>query len=192
MAEGNSAASPVATGVGGLTHRVGRLPLALIVALSVLVVALAVTAVFLLTARHRAGVFVRAYQQATSSRNTVLAAAKQEAVNMVSQDYRHIDADLNRMTAGATGPLKDDLAKSRTQAKDVIVKYKIISTGQVFDAGLAALSGDQATVLVIVDNTVTNTAQKTTGTQRHRFQLDLTRAGSTWLVSNLTAIDLTS
>jgi Mce-associated membrane protein len=181
------AAPPPAAGLPA-----GRLSLALVAALSVLVVVLAGTAGYLATVRHRVGVFVSAYEQTTSVRGTVLTAAKQAAVNMVSQSYHTIDADLDRMSRGATGALAADLAKSRGKAKAAIVKYQIVSIGRAFDAGLVQLSGDHATVLVIVDNTVTNNVRNTTATQRHRFQLDLARVGGRWLVDNLTAIDLTS
>jgi Mce-associated membrane protein len=152
--------------------------------LGLLVVALA-TASALLWADGRAAAAT------ARDRADVLAAARQEAVNLTSQDYHTADADLGRMADGATGQLRDDLDQRAGPAKQVVVQNKAVARGVAVEAGLVVLNGDQATALVAVDSTVSS-GSAAAASRRYRFQLDLTRVGGRWLVSNLTAVGLTS
>jgi Mce-associated membrane protein len=133
----------------------------------------------------------RSANAAAATRDDVLAAARQEAVNLTSQDYRTVDADLRRMADGATGQLRDDLDQRSTAAKQVVVKNKAVARGVVVEAGLVLLHDGSATALVAVDSTVTS-GGTASASHRYRFQLDLARVGDRWLVSNLTAVGLTS
>jgi Mce-associated membrane protein len=161
-------------------RRAGRLPLLLG---GLVVVLAAASAVF--WARGRSA------DATATAREDVLAAARQEAVNLTSQDYRTVDADLRRMSDGATGQLRDDLEQRSAQAKQVVVKNKAVARGVAVEAGLVALTGNSATALVAVDSTVTS-GSAASAARRYRFQLDLTRVGDRWLVSNLTAVGLNS
>jgi Mce-associated membrane protein len=154
------------------------------VALGLLVIGLAVVCAVLWTGGRSA-------RAAASSHADVLAAARQEAVNLTSQDYHTVDADLSRMADGATGQLRMDLDQRVGQAKQVVVANKAVARGVAVEAGLVALNGDQATVLVAVDSTVSS-GSTATANRRYRFQLDLTRVGDRWLVSNLTALGLST
>jgi Mce-associated membrane protein len=133
----------------------------------------------------------RSADAASATRADVLAAARQEAVNLTSQDYRTVDADLRRMADGATGQLRADLEQRAGQAKQVVLRNKAVARGVAVDAGLVVLDGGSATAVVAVDSTVTSSGA-TPASRRYRFQLDLTRVGGRWLVSNLTAVGLTS
>ncbi len=159
----------------------GRLPRLL---LGLLVIALAAGSLVLWAGSRSAGA-------ADATRADILAAARQEAVNLTSQDYRTVDADLRRMADGATGQLRDDLDRRSTEAKQVVVKNKAVARGVAVEAGLVVLRDDSATALVAVDSTVTS-GGTASASRRYRLQLDLTRVGDRWLVSNLTAIGLTS
>jgi Mce-associated membrane protein len=151
--------------------------------LSAIVVALAATGIVLLTMRH-------GLHGQQAARESALAAARQQALNLVSLDARTIDRDYDRMLAGTTDPLRADLRQNRSAAKDALAKSKGTSTGTVTDAGLVELSGDKAGAVVIVDAVQTNTVTKTSLSHRFRFQLDLTNQGGTWLVGNLESVDI--
>lgn len=175
-------ASP--TVAGPAVAGAGRAPARAVALLAVLVLALAVACAVLLT-RTRSG------QSAEADRADLLAAAKQEAVNLTSQDHRTVAADLRRTADGATGQLRADLDQRRAQTEQVVTRGKVVARGSAVDAGVVARHGDSGTVLVAVDSTVTSTASATPTSRRYRFQLDLTRVGGRWLVSNLTALGLT-
>ena len=184
VAKPDAGAEPVepteSTQPAGVARR-SRLPQLL---LGLLVIALA-TASLLLWAGSRSA------NAAAATRADVLAAARQEAVNLTSQDYRTVDADLRRMADGATGQLRDDLDQRSTAAKQVVVKNRAVARGVAVEAGLVVLHDGSATALVAVDSTVT-TGGTASASRRYRFQLDLARVGGRWLVSNLTAVGLAS
>jgi hypothetical protein len=151
--------------------------------LSAIVVALAATGIVLLAMRH-------GLEGQQAQRESALAAARQQALNLVSLDARTIDRDYDRMLAGTTDPLRSDLKQNRAAAKDALAKSKGTSTGTVTDAGLIELSGGKASAVVIVDAVQTNTVTRTSLSHRFRFQLDLTDQGGTWLVGNLESVDI--
>jgi Mce-associated membrane protein len=163
--------------------RTGGLAVSAVAVLSAVVVALVVSGAVLLILRHN----LRSDQVV---KQTALNAARQQALNMVSLDARSIDGDYDKMLAGSVDPLRADLEKNRTAAKDALTKSKGISSGTVTDAGLVELQGDKASAVVIVDAVQTNTVTKTSLSHRFRFQLDLTRQGDRWLVSNLESVDI--
>jgi Mce-associated membrane protein len=151
--------------------------------LSATAVALAATAAILLVLRHG----LRGDQ---AERESALAAARQQALNLVSLDNSTIDRDYDRMLAGTTDKLRADLEQNRAAAKAALAKSRGTSTGTVTDAGLVELSGDRASAIVIVDAVQTNTVSRSSLSHRFRFQLDLSRQDGQWLVGNLESVDI--
>ncbi|MGN6333363.1 MAG: hypothetical protein ACTHOD_17245 [Motilibacteraceae bacterium] len=125
-----------------------------------------------------------------SVRDDVLAAARQEAVNFTTLDYRQLDRDLGRVLDGAGGSFKQQFQQQSDQLRQLVTANKAVSVGQVLDAGLVSLDGDSARVLVVADSRVTNTGAPDGQLRRYRMQLDLVRSadGPTrgrWLTSDL-------
>jgi Mce-associated membrane protein len=118
-------------------------------------------------------------------RTAVLAAARQEAVNFTTLDYRRVDRDLGRVLAGATGDFRRQFRKGTSDLTSLVSENKAVSQGEVLDAGIVSDDADSARVLVVADSTVTNTAQTTPQKRHYRMQLDLVRHGARWLVSDL-------
>lgn len=118
-------------------------------------------------------------------RTEVLAAARQQAVNFTTLDYRHLDRDLGRVLAGATGDFRRQFKAGTKDLSALVTKNQAVSRGEVLDAGLVSEDADSARVLVVADSTVTNTADTTPQKRHYRMQLDLVRQGSRWLVSDL-------
>jgi Mce-associated membrane protein len=152
---------------------------------------LAVLAVLLAAASAVLWVGTRSTAADAARRADALTAARQEAVNLTSQDYHTVDADLGRMADGATGQLRADLEQRVAETKQVVLKNRAVARGVPVDAGLITMNGDQAAAIVAVDSTVSSAGGAPT-TRRYRFQLDLSRVGNRWLVANLTAVGLTA
>lgn len=164
------------------------LPPVLTAVLGVVVVGLAGASVYFGVAVHRADTEERV-------RHEVIAAAKQEAVNLTSQDYATIARDFDRMLAGATGDLRSDLDSQRSRYGDTFVKNKLRAEGAATDAGLVTMRGGQATVLVVVDQTVRSESkgkQQAFTTRRYRLELDMAQVNGRWLAANLRAAGLVS
>lgn len=115
------------------------------------------------------------------------AVARQQVVNFFSLDHRHIDDDVDRVLALATGKFKQQYAKQRDRVEQGVGKQKLVVTAKVPDNG-AALEyqhGDRARVLVAVDATTTGEAKTKPKTNRYRVRLALLRVDGRWLVSEI-------
>jgi Mce-associated membrane protein len=131
--------------------------------------------------RHRYAALAAVDQR----RQAVLGDARQSAVTLLTYDYRHLDRDFAAVTAGATGGFKKDFAGKEATAKQLFVQGKAVARGQVLDAAVVSSTADHATVLVVIDQSVTNVSVPQGTVKHYRMQLQLDRAGARWLVSDV-------
>lgn len=118
-------------------------------------------------------------------RAEVLRAARQQAVNFTTLDYRRLDRDLGRVLAGATGDFRTQFEAGTKDLSELVTANEAVSTGEVLEAGIVSDDEDSARVLVVADSTVTNTTGPDPQKRHYRLQLDLVRDGARWLVSDL-------
>ena len=151
----------------------------LLTALGAATVALAVVAVLL-------GTKISAAQEAEDQRAAAVSAAKQAGINLATMDYRHADADVQRVLSSLTGSAKDEMARSgRQQVTAQLGKVKTWSVGQVLSAAVVSSNAKSAQVLVVVDQTV-RSSDVPNGVVHHlRWQMSVDRVGQRWLVSKL-------
>lgn len=117
---------------------------------------------------------------------TVLAAARGEAVALTSLGYQTASTDLDRVLSGATGALRTQFDKEKAQLPGTLAKTKAVSQGTVLSSALSSLSGSKATVMVAVDATVSGSDTGKTGVLKHyRFILTMQDVGGRWLASNV-------
>ena len=160
----------------------GRLRTVLAVALSLLLAALVAFGVLL---------FLRVTDSEGEgdARSAALAAARLQAVNLTTIDYRDTDMAVQRILAGATGTLETQFKEQRSQLGPLLTGTKSTSRGSVLEAGLVKLDGRTATALVAVDATVstqpTGTTKAQTSVKHYRMSMNLQRIGSRWLVSDV-------
>lgn len=112
------------------------------------------------------GVFayrVHAAEQEEARREAAVQAARQEAVNLMSLSYRTLDRDIQRILDGATGRLEKQFSNNSKQLKTVVPQVKAVTSGEVLSAGIAKIDGDTAEVILVVDQTVKNEAQRNSG-----------------------------
>lgn len=116
----------------------------------------------------------------------MLVAARTQATNLFSLDYRHADADVDRVLALATGKFKTQFASQRQQVVDGVTKKKLVVTATIPRDGAAVefADGDRGQVLVAVDVS-TKTSRGATTTDRYSTRIKLTRVQGHWLVSDL-------
>lgn len=117
--------------------------------------------------------------------------ARQQTINFFSLDHRHVDADLDRVMALATGRFKQQYAEQRDRVEQGVSEQKLVVTATVPDNG-AALEyqyGDRAQVLVAVDATTKQPQAETTSkTNRYRVRLTLRHVDGQWLVSEINQV----
>ena len=116
----------------------------------------------------------------------VLVAARQEAVNFFSLDYRHTDEDIDRILDSATGKFKTQYAAKRHEIASGVREKKLIARGSVPVDGAAVeyQRGDRAQVVVAVD-VATTTSKGDSEPSRFRARLVLRNVSGSWLVSDL-------
>lgn len=115
----------------------------------------------------------------------VLAAARQEALNFISIDYRNFDQDSNNVLSGATGDFKQQFSGETKTLQGLVTQNKAVSTGQVLQAGVVDSSDSSARVLVVADATVANTASPSGQVRNYRLQMDLVDQNGQWLTSDI-------
>ncbi|MQA05408.1 MAG: hypothetical protein GEV07_22685 [Streptosporangiales bacterium] len=154
----------------------------LLVPLCAAVVLLAVTAVVGVQLARS----VSAVDADEQERELVLSAARQQALNFTTIGYRTVDKDIDRVIDGATGDFKASYKQNRDTIEKTVTKNKSTSKGEVRSAGVKNLDSDSATVLVVVDASVTNTSYKKPRMQHYRMQFDLAKLrNGKWLVSGV-------
>jgi Mce-associated membrane protein len=126
-----------------------------------------------------------AARQTDEAHAAALAAAKQLAINFVTVDYRHVDADIARVRAGATGTFLTSYASSVAQLRKVLVDNRTVSSAQRTEAALVSGDQDSAVALVGVVAPTSNTAVPNGTTKTYRMRLELRRSGQAWKVENL-------
>jgi Mce-associated membrane protein len=119
------------------------------------------------------------------ARSEAMAAAESFAVDISSYDYRHLDQDFNRVTDHATGKLKSDFGTASRSLAPLLVRVKGTATGTVVAAGVADATTDRVTVVVFLDQTVSNTTAPAPRLDRSRLVMTLTHGSSGWLVDSV-------
>jgi Mce-associated membrane protein len=130
------------------------------------------------------------------SRDTALADGKQHLARLNSldgKDAKSVEAGLGGWLQSSTGPLHDQLKRTRNKDASELTKSGSTARGKVTDAALTALDERTGTAQMIatVDVQVTPRTGKG-GTERKRFEATLARTADGWKVKALTAIPVGS
>ncbi len=165
-------AKPVSSG------RLGRLGRFAPAALVVLLVALLVAGGVL-------GFKLREAYAVQDRRAAILHAARQQALDFISLDYRHANRDIQRVLDGAAGDFKKQYSNSRKQLQKLIKQNKAISKGEVLSAGIVSSDADSARVIIVADSQVDNVSTKKPRPRHYRLQMDLVHKNGRWLTTNL-------
>jgi Mce-associated membrane protein len=122
---------------------------------------------------------------AAQQRAAVLAAARQEAVNLTTLDRRTGGRDFAAVLAGAAGSLKQQLSQGRGAFLSTLSSAKVSSAGTVLDAGIVTMNSRVATVLLNVRATVRTKQTRAPETRLYHWQAGLVYSGGRWLVTSL-------
>jgi Mce-associated membrane protein len=122
-------------------------------------------------------------------RAQALSDASRFAVDLTSYDYRNLNAAFDAVVADSTAAFGAQY-RTTSQAKAAQLRAdRSVSRGTVVAAGIAdETPGRSADVLVLVNQSITNTANPTPTTQRGELRLTLVRSDNRWLLSDLTLL----
>ncbi|TXS07575.1 hypothetical protein EAO73_02750 [Streptomyces sp. col6] len=132
----------------------------------------------------------------SKSRDAALADGRQALARLNSldgKDATSVDAGLSGWLDSATGPLYDQLKRTRKKDAADLKQAGATARGKVTDAALTELDDRTGTALMIatVDVEVTPRTGKA-GTERKRFEATLARTGDGWKIKALTALGIGS
>jgi Mce-associated membrane protein len=124
-------------------------------------------------------------RQVDKAHAAALAAGRQLAINFTTLDYRTVDADANRVKAGATGDFLASYTSSWANLKSLVVQNKTVSKVQTAEAALESGDLDSAQVIVGVVAPTSNSSIPAGESKTYRMKLGLRLVGSQWKVESL-------
>lgn len=112
-------------------------------------------------------------------------AATGYAIDLMSYDYRTIDADLEGALSHTTGGFRETLETRGKENYDRFAELESVSQAEVTEAAVQEADEEDATVLLFVDQTINNKETKGPETDHARVVMTLVRDDDEWLVSDL-------
>jgi Mce-associated membrane protein len=158
----------------------------LLVVAAIALLSLAAAAVALGVRDHRHRETDTTAEGATPTQQAALAAARGEAVALTTIGYRTASSDLDRVLAGATGALRTQFEKEKSQLPATLAHTRSSSRGTVLSSALSSFDGSHAQALVAVDATVSGTDTGSAGVLKHyRMVVSLDQQNGRWLASDV-------
>ncbi|MFI7705628.1 hypothetical protein [Nonomuraea sp. NPDC049480] len=123
-------------------------------------------------------------QGRAGDKEAALLAAGAHARNLISLDYRTVEADLQRIVDTSTGAARAEYVATADKLKSTTVQSKVVQHGVLRATGLVSLAGTKAKVLAVADVEIRWDGSKNPPQARyHRWSMDLDKIGGVWLVS---------
>jgi len=120
---------------------------------------------------------------------TAGAAAQQAAVDyaqvLTSIDSDKVDDDFAAVLNGATGEFKDTYTKASVGLRQLLIDNKAAAQGTVVDSAVQSESRDKVVVLLMVNQTITNTARPDPRVDRSRMKMTMQKVDGRWLASKV-------
>ncbi|GAB4994054.1 hypothetical protein MAHJHV58_39810 [Mycobacterium avium subsp. hominissuis] len=89
------------------------------------------------------------------------------------------------MLGGATGEFKDTYTKASVQLRQLLIDNKATAHGTVVDSAIQSQSRNRVVVLLMVDQTVSNTVRPDGRVDRSRMKITMENVGGRWLASKV-------
>ncbi|HVV08209.1 hypothetical protein [Amycolatopsis sp.] len=128
---------------------------------------------------------VHAGDATRTDRDDVTLAARQSVLDLIGLSHTDADAGYTRLLQSTTGGFHDQLTQQAASFKQALTQGQVVASGQIAEAGVERLSGDDATALVVASANIKNTQAPQGENRQYRLQLGLHREGDQWLVSDL-------
>ncbi len=177
---GSDEAGPLAAAPSSTGRRWARSSIALIGG-GVVIVGLAVALLLSLLALGN-------QNAAASSRTSALAAARTDAVQLASYNYRSLDRNFSAVVAESTPSFRRSFTESSNALKSTLTKYKATADATVVSAGLVSASPSRAVALVFLDQKIANATQAKATTDRSQVEITLVSSGGKWLIDQVTLL----
>jgi Mce-associated membrane protein len=112
-------------------------------------------------------------------------AARNGVVALLSIDYNHAKADVQRVIDSSTGPFRDDFTKNADDFVKTAEQSKAVTQGSITASALDSENGDTGVVLLAAKSQVTNAAGARQDPRAWRMSVTVTRDGGQLKMSNV-------
>ncbi|UQX10413.1 mammalian cell entry protein [Candidatus Mycobacterium methanotrophicum] len=120
-----------------------------------------------------------------AQRNLFVQSARDAAEDLLTVDYRHADADAQRILDSATGKFHDSFARRKQSYVDNAQRMRSKLVATATDAGLESRNGDQGKVLVAVTVRSSDPAQAQQEPHFWRLRVTVKKMGDVAKVSDV-------
>jgi Mce-associated membrane protein len=121
-------------------------------------------------------------------RASALSSARTYAAEMAGYTYQNLSHDFGVVESNSTPSFKHSFLLSSSALKSTLVKYHASAAANVVSAGIVSSTATTATILLLVDQTVKNTVEKNTTTDRNQLLMTMSYVKGKWLISNVTEL----
>ncbi|EUA41878.1 hypothetical protein I549_0036 [Mycobacterium avium subsp. avium 2285 (R)] len=104
---------------------------------------------------------------------------------LTSIDANQVDQNFAAVLGGATGEFKDTYTKASVQLRQLLIDNKATAHGTVVDSAIQSQSRNRVVVLLMVDQTVSNTVRPDGRVDRSRMKITMENVGGRWLASKV-------
>ncbi|MGB3331187.1 MAG: Mce protein [Mycobacterium sp.] len=112
-------------------------------------------------------------------------AAVDYAQVLTSIDSNQVDDDFSTVLNGATGEFKDTYTKASVQLRQLLIDNKATAQGTVVESAVQSSSTDKVVVLLMVNQTITNTTRPDPRVDRTRMKMTMQKVDGRWLASKV-------
>lgn len=120
------------------------------------------------------------------ARDAALQVAREQVVPVLSYDFHHVDADVQRAGAALTGQFREEfLAEANQTTVPAAREQQIVTQATVIAASVVRADPDQVVVLLFVNQNTRSSQSETVQLSAHRIQLTMSRVDQRWLISGL-------
>lgn len=112
-------------------------------------------------------------------------AAVDYAQVLTSIDSNKVDDDFATVLNGATGEFKDTYTKASVQLRQLLIDNKATAQGTVVESAVQSSSTDKVVVLLMVNQTITNTTRPDPRVDRTRMKMTMQKVDGRWLASKV-------
>lgn len=118
-------------------------------------------------------------------RTSAIAAARIFAADVSTYDYRHLQRDFGKVENESTSSFRHTFVSSSKGLSTLLGQYHAVAKATVLDAGLVSITPSTAVVILFVNQSISNTAQKGPSTTDSRIKVSMVRSGGRWLLNDL-------
>ena len=128
---------------------------------------------------------LRTEQSIDVARAAASAAGETYAVDLSSYDYRSLDRSFAAITTNSTDAFAQQYQRLSGSLRDALISQQSVATGKVLAEAVQTANPTRVTLLVFVDQTVSNTSTATPQVNHNRMVLTLLDVSGKWKIDQV-------